>query len=88
MSKTENGPSETPAPSSLALSVKAMNNTHGPEGIVSSSLALGEFPSPCTFEGPVIPRPTLAERSLAALEARRLMPKQLAEVHVKRALNH
>ena len=72
----------------LALSVKAMNETLGPESIVPSSLVFGEFPSLRTFEGPVIPRPTLAERSLAAQEARRLMAKQLAEVQVKRALIH
>ena len=42
----------------LSLSVKAMNDTQGPEGIVLSSLAFGDFPSLRTFEGPVIPRPT------------------------------
>ena len=44
----------------LALAVKAMNDTLGPEGYVPSSLVFGEFPSLRTFVGPIIPHPTLA----------------------------
>ena len=43
-----------------------MNDTLGPKDIVPSSLIFGEFPSLRTFEGPVIPWPTLEERSIAA----------------------
>ena len=72
----------------LALSVKAMNDTLGPEGIVPSSLVFGEFPSLRTFVGPIIPRPSLAERAETAQEARRLMAKHLALTRVNRALKH
>jgi len=72
----------------LAVAVKAMNDTLGPEGVVPSALVFGEFPSLRTFEGPVIPRPSLAERALAAQEARRYMARHLAEVRIKRALHH
>ena len=50
----------------LALAIKAMNDTLGPERHVPSSLVFGEFPSLRTFEGPLVPRPTLAERAEAA----------------------
>ena len=60
----------------LALVVKAMNDTLGPEGIVPSALVFGEFPSLRSFERPVIPRHSLSERSLANQDARRLVAKQ------------
>ena len=44
----------------LTLSVKAMNNTLGPERTVPSALVFGEFPSLQSVSGPVLPRPTLA----------------------------
>ena len=72
----------------LALAVKAMNDTLGPEGHVPSSLVFGEFPSLRTFEGPLVPRPTLAERAEAAQEARRYLARNLAQVRVKGALNY
>ena len=72
----------------LALAVKAMNDTLGPEGFVPSSLVFGELPSLRTFVGPVIPRPSLAERAQTAQEARRLMAKHLAQTRVNRALKH
>ena len=72
----------------LALAVKAMNDTLGPEGIVPSSLVFGEFPSLRSFVGPAVPRPTLAERAEAAQEARQLMAKHLAQVRINRALKH
>ena len=72
----------------LALAVKAMNDTLGPEGHVPSSLVFGEFPSLRTFEGPIVPHPTLAERGEAAQEARRYMARNLARVRMKGALNY
>ena len=42
----------------LALSVKSMNDTLGPEGIVPSVLVFSEFPSLRAYQGPVVLRPT------------------------------
>lgn len=64
----------------LASAVKAMNDTLGPEGLVPSALVFGEFPSLRSFEGPIIPRPSLSEKALIAQEARRLMSKHLAQM--------
>ena len=72
----------------LALAVKAMNDTLGPEGVVPSSLVFGEYPSLRSFVGPVLPRPSLAERAEAAQQARQLMAKHLAQVRIIRALKH
>ena len=72
----------------LALSVKAMDDMLGPEGFVPSSLVFGEFPILHSFLGPVILQPSLAERALEAQTARKYMAKQLAEVKIKRTLNH
>ena len=72
----------------LALSVKEINDTLGPEGIVPSALVFGEFPSLLAYQGPVIPRPTLAERAKAALSARRYMSQNLAKTRALRALKY
>ena len=71
-----------------ALVFKATNDTLGPEGIVPSALVFREFPSLRSFQGPVIPRPSPAERASAAQNARRLMAKYLAQSSVKRAMHH
>ena len=70
----------------LALSIKAMNDTLGPEGIVPSALAFGEFPSLRSLSGPIVPRLTLAERAHAAQDARGIMTKSLAQAKISRAL--
>ncbi len=72
----------------LASAVKAMNDTLGPEGVVPTALVLGEFPSLRSFEGTIVPRPTLAERVVVTQAARRLIAKHLAQTKVKQALNH
>ena len=72
----------------LALAVKTMNVPLGPEGIVPSSLVFVEFPRLRSFEGPIIPRATLAQRARAAQDARRLMAEHLDQTRVKRALQH
>ena len=65
-----------------------MNDTLGPEGIVPSALAFGEFPSIRTFYGPPDIRPTLTERAEIAHNARKMMASELARTKVRRALNH
>ena len=77
-----------PKPTLLAIAVKAINDTLGPEGIVPSALVFGEFPSIRNFLGPKVPRATLAERAEVALEARKLMSKHMAMTKVRRALTH
>ena len=72
----------------LAMAVKAMNDTLGPEGTVPSAPAFGEFPSLRSFTSSLVPRPTLAERAQAALKARRYMSQHLVETKVWRALKH
>ena len=63
-----------------------MNDNFGPEGLVPSALVFGEFACLRSFSGSVITRPSLAERSLAAQDARRAIGKHLAQVRIKRAL--
>ena len=63
-----------------------MNDTFGPEGVVPSAFVFGKFPCLRSFSGPVITRPSLAERALAAQDARRYIGKHLAHVRIKRAL--
>ena len=72
----------------VALAIKAVNDTLGPEGIVPSALVFGEFPSLHSFLGPMVPRPTLAERAFAAQEARRHMSKHMAAIKIERSLKH
>ena len=72
----------------LALATKVINDTLGPEGIVPSLLVFGEFLSLRSLSGPILPRPTLAERAQAALDARRLMSRHLAQAKVTRAQRH
>lgn len=52
----------------LALGIKGINDAQGPNGHVPSSLEFIEFPRIRTFEGPLVPRPTLGERAEAAHE--------------------
>ena len=54
----------------LAIAVKAMNDTLGPEGTVPSALIFGEFPSLFSFTSILVPRPTLTERAQVALKRR------------------
>ena len=42
----------------LAIAIKAINDTLGPEGIVLSALVFGEFPSIRAFIGPKVPHAT------------------------------
>lgn len=65
-----------------------MNHTLGPKGIVPSTLIFGEFPTLRSVTSPVLPRPSVAERSEAAQHARRHLADYLARAKFKRALHH
>lgn len=72
----------------LIIAVKALNDTIGPDGVVSSALVFGDYPSLRSFEKPRMLNPTLAERALFAQKARRLMAQHMANTRVTRALGH
>lgn len=72
----------------LSLSVKAMNDTLGPEGFVPSALVFGEYPSTQTFEEPKDEKPTLVDRAKLARLIRGEMEKKMATLRVQRALRH
>ncbi len=72
----------------LALVVKAVNDTLCPEGIVSSALVFGEFPSLRSLSDPILPRPFLAEHAQAAQESRRHMSQHLARTKIHHAHHH
>lgn len=72
----------------LALSVKAMNDTLGPEGLVPYPLVFGEFPKVHTKSETPNERAVLASRAKLAHVARTKMEKHMAELRVKRALKH
>ena len=71
----------------LALAVKALNDTSGPEGLVPSALVFGEFPRldmPSEYNR----RPTSDERGEIATMARNLMRTHLDTMRISRALRH
>ena len=72
----------------LALAVKAMNDTLGPEGLVPSALVFGEFPQVVMRSETAHPRATLESRAAVATAARQEMEEQMAKLRVKRALHH
>ena len=72
----------------LAASVKAMNDTLGPEGLVPSALVFGEYPKAYTRSETPPPRSTLVERASIAKSARKEMEKHMSEMRIKRALKH
>lgn len=72
----------------LALSVKSINDTLGPEGFVPSSLVFGEFPQVYTKSESKKNRPTNLERSRMVNYAREEMEKIMSEIRIKRALHH
>ncbi len=72
----------------LRLSVKAMNGTLGPEGLVPSALVLAEFSKIFTrYETPRA-RFALANRPKIPRAARTEMQKHMAKMRVIRALKH
>lgn len=72
----------------LALSVKALNDTLGPEGIVSSPLVFRVYPSLRAFGRQAKPKKTLAGRAIIAKEARLEIERRMARLRVNRALKH
>ena len=72
----------------LSMSVFAMNNTLGPEGVVPSVLVFGEFPSLRTLHEAPIPKVALVDRSRIANAARKEMEHHMAHMRVQRALRH
>ena len=72
----------------LAMAVKAMNDTLGPEGIVPSALVFGEYPQVFTESEDPLPRATLDERAKMAEEARAEMEEIMAKMRAARALKH
>lgn len=80
--------SHIPDSSILAMCVKAMNDTLGPEGLVPSALVFGVYPSTHVFEEPRDPKPTLQERAKLANTIRAEMDSQMALLRVNRALRH
>ena len=80
-------PSSDPA-LALALSVKAMNDTLSPEGLVTFALVFGEFARIFTKSETPNERSVLVSRSKVAKTARNEMGKRMAEVRVRRALKN
>ena len=72
----------------LSMSVKAINDTFGPDGLVPSALMFREFPPAFTTSETPHPRTTLDSRAAVADMARREMEKQMAAVRLKRGLRH
>ena len=72
----------------LVHSVKAMNDTLGPEGLVPSAFVFGEFPKVFTPAEEPHPRATVESRAAIASRARREMEQHMAKLRIRRALHH
>lgn len=72
----------------LSLSVHAMNNTLGPEGLVPVALVFGEYPSTRVLGEPPAQRLSLESRAKLAEAARNEMQYQMAKLRINRALRH
>lgn len=72
----------------LRFSVKAMNDTLGPEGLFPSALVFGEYPSIRTVSELLEERPTLSSRAELAIAARKEMAQIMAKQRVQRGLRH
>lgn len=68
--------------------MKAMNYSLGSEGLVLSALVLGEFPKAYFLSKKPVARSTEKEKARIAASARREIDKGMAEVKLKRALQH
>ena len=77
--------SQTPPERALTATVKAMNDTLGPEGLVTSAIVFGEFPRGFTKSETPSQRPTLEERAPIAQSARKEMGKIMAEMRIRLA---
>ena len=72
----------------LSMSVKAINDTLGPDGLASSALAFEKFPSAFTTSEPPHPHATLESGAAVENMALREMEKQMAAVRLKRGLRN
>ena len=66
----------------LILAVKAINDTLGPEGKVTSAPVFGEYPSIWSFLGAKLTQTTLTERLSTAKDARKIMSKDMTQVEI------
>lgn len=73
---------------SIAMSVKAMNYSPGPEGCVPSSLVFGIYPSPNIFGRSMNPKVTLEVLARLAEAVRKEMAQEMAKTRLKRSLKH
>lgn len=76
---------ETEPRSTLVVSVKAINDSSGPEGLVPSALLFGEFQEAHSLRG-TTQRETLGQRVTMASCASKQMQKDLCEKRLLRAL--
>lgn len=72
----------------LQMTVKALNDTLGPEGLVPSSLVFGELPRVHTPSETPKNRDTLGERAALAHSARVEMQAIMSKMRVARGLRH
>lgn len=72
----------------LAMSVKAMNDTLRPKGLVPSSLVFGELPQLSSSGDSIITRTELASRAAAENQARDETDKYMDRLRFQRALRH
>lgn len=70
----------------LELTIKAINNTLGPDGVVSSTLVFGEHPPVSTRSEVPQMRPTLDERSKITLKTLQEMERQREKLRAECAL--
>ena len=64
----------------MAIYTEAINDTLGAESKVPSALMFREFPSIGAFIRSKVPRETMAEKDIAAQEARKCMSKYLEKL--------
>jgi hypothetical protein len=65
----------------LQIAIKAVNNTAGPDGLVSTLLVFGTYPQITTTNTPFL---TVTKRGKAITKA----IKQIAELHVKKQVTN
>lgn len=72
----------------LAVYVKALNDTLGPEGNVPSALVFGYFPLPYTKSEQKPQRLTVDKRATVVTLARKEMSEIMARMRINRGLTH
>lgn len=72
----------------LSVSVKTLNDTLGPEGIVPTVLVFGDYPRLYTLSEELPSRLTNEQRAALVTTARKEMEKHMAELRLRRSLKH